>query len=918
MVPSDRRLLAKYLVSTSPRENGDEDMICPLHDDTRRSATINFREGIWNCHAGCGGGKVKDLVAARSIWIDPTTDDALRTGVPNSALTASPQMKADLPTPARLAGFSSRLAASSVCLNVLLDRGLDEDTIQRYGVGWNGRRYVVPIYDSDGELVNVRYYKPDAKPKWINEKGYGSPARLYPMDIIEKHDRLYWVEGEMDAWITNQHGVPAFTATGGAKIVWQDEWDEVLRGKHIVTCYDCDKEGKSARRRVLPHLSKVAASVQNCQLPYPIEPKHGKDLTDFWLEGGTATKLADLIEEDGAGVEDALYQPIPYDLLRSEHMKDRPISVIGTVASVEGPFLLMPREVHIECGQNWKPIACAVCPIGKHGGSCNFRFDPEDDVQLNLLETKSRRQTEGMIADACGVPHSCPKNEVSWESVTAWHGEVRNGSNLSADAMPTLMFVNNAPTMGTAVELQGQVKLASRQRSIMVAANIEKVDTELDSFQLLPSQVFGIKQIINELPDINNKDARQQLNKIAELMEDYVTRRFGQRWLHICADLVYHSIISFRFNGELLDRGWLECLAVGETRAGKSTTVKALQEFYERGEITPCEKISIAGLISTTEKRGGGSGDNWVSRVGKFPLCDRKLMTLDEAQGLSIDQIGQLSDARSSGTIKVTQASALETTARVRLIWLANPRRDNDTGIKALVNLMGKKEDLARVDLPLFLEARMEDVDYERWSSEPPPIENNPLTRHLMQALLDWAWSRKPEDIEFEAGTLAKIQEVADTMAEKYHSSIPLMPANEARVRVARLAVAIATRLFSTDKQGRTVKVLPKHVAAAGWVYANLLKSESLEYTTETRDMEQVEAAAGKYSDNLRRFFRDNPTVRLILRNPVIGPQQFNSLLGGSSDVSIVSQQLVSMNAISIHGTDFVVQNWARKIAQEG
>src|SRR5262245_7797504 len=115
-MPSDRRLLAKYLVSTSPRENGDLDMICPLHDDARRSATINFREGIWNCHAGCGGGKIKDLVAAKSIWIPPSAHDPYETASSHSPSTASPQMKGPLPTPARLAGFSSRLAASSVCL----------------------------------------------------------------------------------------------------------------------------------------------------------------------------------------------------------------------------------------------------------------------------------------------------------------------------------------------------------------------------------------------------------------------------------------------------------------------------------------------------------------------------------------------------------------------------------------------------------------------------------------------------------------------------------------------------------------------------------------------------------------------------------------------------------------------------------
>src|SRR6185503_19864233 len=179
------------------------------------------------------------------------------------------------------------------------------------------------------------------------------------------------------------------------------------------------------------------------------------------------------------------------------------------------------------------------------------------------------------------------------------------------------------------------------------------------------------------------------------------------------------------------------------------------------------------------------------------------------------------------------------------------------------------------------------------------------------------AWSRKPEDVEFDSAALARIQHIGDLMARKYHSRIPLMPTNAARVRVARLAVAIATRLFSTDKQGRKVKVPQKNVNAAGSVYANLLKDKNLEYLVETRDMQLIDTAADENTAQLRHYLSQNPMAKHVLRNAAISTGQFTQVLGGPSDASMASQQLVQMQAISLSGTDYVVNSWARKVAQE-
>ena len=906
-----QKLLEPYLASPNLRENGDQDMYCPLHEDKRRSAVVNFREGIWNCMAECGGGTIKDLMAVRSDWVDPPTAGADYSS-PDSPRTASKALRHPLPDPSRLSGFSNALglARNEDSYDFLIDRrGFTTETIQRYGLGWNGRKYVLPIYDENGSLVNVRYYQPDGKPKWMNEKGHGSPARLFPCDIILGNENLFWVEGEFDAMLTNQFGIPAFTATGGAKIVWQPEWDELLSGKHITLCFDRDKDGQAAIKRVLPKLRTIAESIAICSLPYPITAKAGKDITDFWLEDGTTDKLYDFCKSDGK--EQAKYNPLDYKALRRKGMRGRPVAIQGTVASVEGPHLLMPESIEATCNVDWKPVECSVCPMSKRSGRHKEHIAPEDDLQLRLIQNTKLEQVRNLLTQRMRIPKGCPKVNVDWESRSAWHGEIRNGSNAAADTMQVILFEENAPEMGTTRSLKGQLKHKGGQSSIFLSAESERVDTELDKFQLSPAQVWGIRNMFEE--HLPASDPRRQLDRIAEINEDYVTRRFGQRWLHICADLVYHSIIQFSFNEELVYRGWLEALAVGETRVGKSSTLKALSEWYERGEIVPCEKISIAGLVSTSEKRGT-RGDQWVARVGKLPLCDRKLIVLDEAQGLSPEDIGKLSDARSAGIIKVTQAANLETVARVRLIWLANPRSDSQRGITALTKMMGKTEDLARIDLPLYLVDTMSvDEEYRR---DNPPTNENPLKQHLMLALVDWAWSRKDEDVIFRQQTVALINERGDELAMKYKSKVPLMPKNEARVRVARLAAAVAARLFSTDTQGRQVIVLPKHVNAACWVYANLLKDKDLGYYIVTRSDKLMDEAIDRNSIELRSFLKDNRTAANVVALKEVPSRLVAQIM--PHDAEYFLNKMLDMRAMVITSEGvYQVNDWAQAIAQE-
>jgi hypothetical protein len=62
-------LLRPYLVGERPRDDGEWDMHCPLHEDKKRSAQINFEKGVWFCYTEQIGGKVKELLEQIDNWV---------------------------------------------------------------------------------------------------------------------------------------------------------------------------------------------------------------------------------------------------------------------------------------------------------------------------------------------------------------------------------------------------------------------------------------------------------------------------------------------------------------------------------------------------------------------------------------------------------------------------------------------------------------------------------------------------------------------------------------------------------------------------------------------------------------------------------------------------------------------------------
>jgi hypothetical protein len=904
MASRAEKLLAPYLASTTVRPNGDMDMFCPFHEDSRRSATVNFKTQQWFCFSCDRGGGLQVLMRQKNEWRDAPNGSVVAVGRKSTR-------SEDLPDPARVDGWHSALVSSPDRLEWFeYKRGILTETLRKHNIGWDGSRYTIPVYDENGQIVNIRRYSPDGEPKVINWPGHGSPARLYPISVLlDNPDEVIFCEGELDAIYGNQEGLRVITSTSGVRTRWRDEWSTWFQDRVVYLCLDRDKEGRRSSRKLLQSLTGVAAEIRIIDLPYPFGSK--KDLTDYFLDGGKASRLLEIARPDHSPkVEKAKkYEPVEYEDLRRGEAEGKQVEVLGTLASVFSTQILLPDALEASCNFDWDPKKCSVCPVNGHGGNLRVSIPEGSDLHLELFTVQNIEARNKLYKKHLGAPDRCPRVDIQPKLHSAWDCEIRNGSNLAEEAFPVVLkHEGKPPVLNHTYKFKGRLRSSPRgQRAVFMASSLIPAKQQLDTF--VPDE-FGIRRA-RDWSDSLSGEPDEKLETIAEQLEYHCTEIYGQRLLHLAIDLVYHSLLKFPFGGSVVSRGWMEALAVGETRSGKSTAIQKIQALYSRGHYQSAENASVAGLLFGVDKRMGMGRETWGGSVGVLPLNNRGLVALDEAQGLRTEQIAQMSDMRSRGIVQVSKIRSAEVEAAVRIIWLANGRRSSYArGIDALRDQMGQSEDLARVDIPLYI---LGDIGSE--------LDKNQRTygplhwpKAILQWIVLWTWSRKPDDIEWTREGMEAIWVHSKALTHQFTTSIPIFQPNEAGVRLARMSAAVAARVFSSPDGVKLVIDRP-HVESARRLYERFLGAAELGLTEIKQREEAIEQAGEDKSLEFKDYLLTAPpSVRQMLVSPTISKYGFGSVDVGGNIVN----RLIAMKALSPVGNgDWDVSRWAMRIARE-
>lgn len=392
----------------SPNEKGDVLVPCVFHVD-RDSASlgINVIDGRWHCfaphcpgHKGGGYRKFDDLLSGNVPGFQPVGIAPI--------------------DPAVVEGFHNILLGSPTHLEFLEKvRGLTRETITRFKLGWDSDRYWIPIRDADGKFVNVRKYKPGAKADKVVSygPGYGT-IRLWPVPL-DSEDWVLLTEGETDALVARQHGLPASTTTGGSG-AWKKEFSDKLRGKLVVISYDADSAGKRGATSLAEHLVGIAREVRILRLPLRGTADE-KDLTDYFVKlRHTRTDFdvllaaAELVLPPAPKIEPADGDILDLhlsDVGRHNYVGRRIRSTVLIAGKDLAPFQV-PKKLKYKCEMGEK--YCVRCGIGRCDGELVVDV-PEFSADFLRMVNTPQEKLDIVVSELAHVPNKCRKYKMAVE-----------------------------------------------------------------------------------------------------------------------------------------------------------------------------------------------------------------------------------------------------------------------------------------------------------------------------------------------------------------------------------------------------------------------------------------------------------------------------------------------------------------------
>lgn len=297
--------------------------LCPFHSEKTPSFVVFPENQNWKCFGCEEGGDVLDFVQQIENWDFPTTlqEMARQAGVEmpqqagrlrrngNGKAVGHSQEKVEMDSAPPSAWREQAAAFVGYCqarlfeddnegLDHLHRRGLTDDTIQAWGLGWHDKprrrqaskwglkgkpiylaRGVVIPWRVDGEVwhIKARLFEDwgNKTPKYIRVRG-GNPT-LYGLDQLAGRETVVICEGELDAvllWqeVGNLVDVVAIGSKGSRpplnalfRLVGASRW---------LIALDTDAEAEAYR------WGKFSSRVQRARVP------DGKDVTEFHQAGG--------------------------------------------------------------------------------------------------------------------------------------------------------------------------------------------------------------------------------------------------------------------------------------------------------------------------------------------------------------------------------------------------------------------------------------------------------------------------------------------------------------------------------------------------------------------------------------------------------------------------------------------------------
>lgn len=804
---------------------------CPFldHVDENPSCGVNLDTGRFNC-LGCGkGGDIFQLVSLKMSVSRPIAVTWIK-----QKFDLEEEKVISLSVAQR---YHNAIWNAKKHLELLQTiKGLNQKTIETAKLGYMDGKITIPIFSDVGQVLNIKHYNPWSKTeKYVQTRGHAK-LRLYPIDqFVENQRSIVLAEGELKALLFIQLGFAAVSTTGGCNS-WKPEWNTLFQDMIVYIVYDIDKTGiRTARRRAI-ELAGSGAIPHIVNLPLDLDRYPHGDITNWVVdEGATAEAIQTLFDNSEVynlhrgrqtQLEDLTITPVELQDITKAKWAGRRVSSIGTIASKDVDPFIIPSAVTVVCEKD--QALCGLCPVMSIKEGEPLPLNLEDVTTLRLIDRPDRYHSE-ILKEAINIPHSCkshtiiPHNTVNVEEINFTPAEDKHDASLQT--ITRAFYLGHGLVPNETYDFDARVwPHPDSQAACSIVFKAKETQSSLTTFSPSSEIHSRLKQTFST----SENGVEEKLSAIYEDLSNNVTKIYGRRLMHWFIDTVWHSVLKIEFLGQEV-KGWMEGLLIGDPGQGKSEVAINLIKHYGLGTRTVTKNATIAGLIGACEQ----VSNRWTITWGILPRNDKGLVVLEECKGCSKEVIARLTDLRSSGIAELVKVRKQRTQARVRLLWISNPRNDLSVkgysfGVKAIPHLVGATEDIRRFDLACLVATG--EIDRKIVNQRPDlNVVKHEYTSELCRTLLLWVWSRTVNQITFTRTAEDEVLKTAHIMGKQFSSSIPLVEPADQRYKLARIAASIAARTYSTP-DGIQLLVKQEHVFLAKKLLYELYTSEIMAY----------------------------------------------------------------------------------------
>lgn len=805
--------------------------------ESHPSAHVNTEEGLFHCKA-CGRGYTVTNFIKELLLVKKTTSALkLANSFRNSESLADWEAEPNMGQPV--------YKADELGISPEVQRELK--LITRTG---SDILYPVFMYN---KLLDIRTYAANQSPKVRSRPGCmnGLVIPFNEWQATPRNRVTILCAGEKDMAIARTMGFNAITITGGEGI--KPAYLEPFRGRDVVVAYDNDDAGKRGAERVCNELAEVAGRVRN-MTAFHAGMENKEDVWDFFMKyHKTREDFIQCIEAtpdwEPTNTPQARDTVTLLQASQPNYINRICTANIQVVAMTDSTFVV-PEE-----------MIARKFRISDDLTGNSMRLDEtlewvleDENIQdiLHLMDNNFKEQDIRANAKThlLRVPYKERNVTVTqYGKATVYKAVVTDmfESSSDTDTMPmeyTAYSIGHRLESGT--KYQVEFKLVPHpykgQQLTMLILNARQADDSVSNFQVTPSVQESLRQV-------QALASAHTVSEAIHIMTEKVKGLLGYNGNNLLIetlDLAYHTPLQFNLGKFKNQRAYLDTLVVGESRVGKSSTAEALRIAYGLGCFTSLagNSATVSGLIGGSAKVGG----SYQTKAGLIPQNHKGLMILEEFGKCNSDMVAELTDIRSSNEVRITRVSGtLRLPAMVRMISLSNVKYGREVkpiasyphGLAVITELVGSAEDIARYDIMLVLSDRGNTRIDPFWE----PLE--PLEPQVYKDRIRWVWSRSPNQIHISPEVGNYLVEKANALNQHYDSHIKVF-GTEAWKKLARVAIAVAGYLVSTDETFENIVVTREHIDHAYDYFVRIYDNSTFrlkEYVQHERQFSQIDEA---------------------------------------------------------------------------